>query len=420
MHGKSNIIILLSKKGKIAMRQELIQLERILESLQKVAIIFQQPQNVDDRLIREIVSTMEEVNISLYGCRRLPTFSFDEHMDNAVTFGEQYEQWLDALFDELQYRNSLSNKIDYDFHVFISHIAVMSEEALIEEAVACLEKIRQEDRNYYENTKRIYNAYHYFWGSLDLENGDTDLMKSRVHEIKSHMDDFIWLYDNLADYRSKKVLYGILRYWLTFDCEYKNSIKENNYDDYYDFDILNCSKEECLVDLGAYNGDSVLSYIHNFGIYKRIYCYEMTAASMKEMQKNLQDFDNIIYRQVAVGSINNSMYITDIAGNSHSNFVSSEGTTEIPMVKLDDDIIEPITFIKMDIEGSEIEAMKGAERHIREDKPKLAVCSYHNNHHIYEIPRLMREYNPQYKLYMRYNGPQDHVLTSEFVTFAIP
>ena len=90
------------------------------------------------------------------------------------------------------------------------------------------------------------------------------------------------------------------------------------------------------------------------------------------------------------------------------------------MVKLDDDITEPVTFIKMDIEGSEIEAMKGAQRHIREDKPKLAVCSYHNNHHIYEIPKLMKEYNPQYKLYMRYNGPKDHVLTSEFVTFAIP
>ncbi len=185
-------------------------------------------------------------------------------------------------------------------------------------------------------------------------------------------------------------------------------------------DILKCDENECLVDLGAYNGDSALSFIHNFGVYKRIYCYEMTDASMKEMKKRLEGFENIVYRQTAVGNRNGSVHIADFTGDSSSNAVSAQGGSEIAMVKLDDDIAEPVTFIKMDIEGSEIEAMKGAQRHIREDKPKLAVCSYHNNHHIYEIPKLMKEYNPQYKLYMRYNGPKDPVLTSEFVTFAIP
>lgn len=402
------------------MRIELIQLESILKSLQKVSVIFEESSSVDDRLIREILNTAEEVNTKLFGCRKLPAFPFDEHIDNAVSFREQYEQWLDTLSDELQYRKSLSNKIDYDFHILLSHVSVMSEEALIAETVACLEKTRQTDREWYEKIKMAYNAYSHLWGSLDLEKGDTELINNRVHEIKCHLEDFCWLYNNLADYRSKKVLYGILKYWLTFDYEYKNSIKENNYDDYFDFDILNCSPEECLVDLGAYNGDSVLSFIHNFGAYKRIYCYEMTSASMEEMQKNLQDFDNIIYRQVAVGNMNGNIYISDFDGDISSNTVASMGNTEIPIVKLDDDIREMITFIKMDIEGSELEAMRGAERHIREDKPKLAVCSYHNNHHIYEIPKLMREYNPQYKLYMRYNGPMNNVLLSEFVTFAIP
>ncbi len=402
------------------MRQELIQLENILESLQKIAVVFQQSQSVDDELLYEISGTAERINTELFGCGKLPSFPFGECMEDSALFGRQYIRWLDLLNEELQCRKALANRIDYDFHVLLSHAAVMSEEALVQESVACLEKIRLDDLCYYENTKRIYNAYRYFWGSLDLENGDTDLIQKRVHEIKAHLEDFCWLYENLADYRSKKVLYGILKYWLTFDCEYKNTIKENNYDDYYDLDILKCDENECLVDLGAYNGDSALSFIHNFGVYKRIYCYEMTDASMKEMKKRLEGFENIVYRQTAVGNRNGSVHIADFTGDSSSNAVSAQGGSEIAMVKLDDDITEPVTFIKMDIEGSEIEAMKGAQRHIREDKPKLAVCSYHNNHHIYEIPKLMKEYNPQYKLYMRYNGPKDHVLTSEFVTFAIP
>lgn len=401
------------------MRPEIIQLENIMESLQKLAISFQQPQSVDDNLIDGILNVTEEVNAILFGTKNLPAFPLEERAENVVSFGELFAQWLDALSSELQYRKTLPTKLDYDFHVLISHVSVTEAKVLEAESITCLEKIRQNDRKCYDSIVGIYNAYRHFWGSLDLENGDTNLIKSRVHEIQSHLEDFCWLYDNLEDYRSRKVLYGILRYWLTFDYGYKDSIKENNYDDYYDLDILNCTKEECLVDLGAYNGDSVLSYINNFGNYKRIYCYEMTASSMEKMQKSLEDFDNIIYRQVAVGARNGNVYMTDFSDAS-SNVVTAAGKHEIPMVKLDDDISEPITFIKMDIEGSELDAMKGAEWHIREDKPKLAVCSYHNNHHIYEIPKLMREYNPQYKLYMRYNGPFNHVLLSEFVTFAIP
>ncbi len=399
------------------MRKELIQLENILDLLQKAVVIFRQSPHIDDASVQEILSTVEEVNAAVYGCNRLSAFPFHERPDN---FRSLYEQWLENFSVELQYRKSLGNKIDYEFHILLSHVAATSEDELIAEAVASLDKIRQLSPMMYEHIKSIHNIFRHLWGSLDLEMNDTDLINSRVHTMKCHLEDFCWLYNNLADYRSKRVLYGILRFWLTFDYDYKSSLKENNFDEYYDFDLLNCSPEECLVDLGAYNGDSVLSFIHNWGTYKRIYCYEMTPSSMKEMQNNLQGFDNIIYRQVAVGNTNGSIFMKNFAGNISSNAVTAEGNIEIPMVTLDSDISEPITFIKMDIEGSELEAMKGAEGHIRGQKPKLAVCSYHNNCHIFEIPKLMREYNPQYKLYMRYYGSMDNVMLSEFVTFAIP
>ena len=86
---------------------------------------------------------------------------------------------------------------------------------------------------------------------------------------------------------------------------------------------------------------------------------------------------------------------------------------------LDEDITEPISFVKMDIEGSELDALIGAKRHITEEHPKLAVCTYHNNHHIWEVPRLMKACNPDYRLYMRYNGDLNAFLISEFVTFAL-
>lgn len=407
------------------MRQELLQLEKVLQLLQKTVDILKAAENPDDRIITEILNGVTEVNIEVYGCEELSDFPLNKYADVPGLFQECFDRWMNRMVDQLQLRKLLFNKTDYDFQILSAHITVMSEEGLLKEAVACLEQVRQDCEQNYEYIKNIYNNYHYFWGSLDLDRGDIGLLKSRVHEIKSHWDDLCWLYQNLADYRSKKVLYGILHYWLTFDFADKNTIVENNYDDYYDFDILTCSEDEVFVDLGAYNGDSALSYIENFGSYKRIYCYEMASSAMKEMEQKLAAFDHIVYRQAAVGNRNESAFMTEINGAT-TNFIVSpqevdiEKRIQVPMVKLDDDICEPITFLKMDIEGSELEAMKGAEQHIRKDKPKLAVCSYHNNHHIYEIPRLMREYNPQYKLYMRYNGPVNHVLTSEYVTFALP
>ena len=64
---------------------------------------------------------------------------------------------------------------------------------------------------------------------------------------------------------------------------------------------------------------------------------------------------------------------------------------------------DKVTFIKMDIEGSEIEALKGAVNVIKRDKPRLAICIYHKPEHLYEIPFLVKETVPEYKLYIRHH-----------------
>ncbi len=56
------------------------------------------------------------------------------------------------------------------------------------------------------------------------------------------------------------------------------------------------------MDLGAYTGDSAQSFIDSFGRWRRIYCYEITASSMRQMQENLKDYDNIVYRQASAES----------------------------------------------------------------------------------------------------------------------
>lgn len=400
------------------MRNDIIQQSHILDLIKKSLFLFRQdPAN--PTLRQSLADAVSILNQAMYGCSSHPDLAAIFKTDDTSGLLSGLSHWISLQEAELAYRQKLPNKTDYDFHVFMQHVRCSSEEALFEESKNCLCALRAYSGNIYTKLIEAYNKFSDFWGAIDLDNCVYDLIVNRVHQLKAHYDDFIWLYGELADYRSKQVLYGILRCWITFDIIEKNNLRENNFSDYYDFDLISCSEDEVFVDLGAFTGDSTQSFIDSFGRWRRIYCYEITDSSMRQMRENLKDYDNIVYRQAGVGREHTTMYLSRPDRTDSANRLNASDGQAVPVVTLDEDITEPISFVKMDIEGSELDALIGAKRHITEEHPKLAVCTYHNNHHIWEVPRLMKACNPDYRLYMRYNGDLNAFLISEFVTFAL-
>ena len=73
-------------------------------------------------------------------------------------------------------------------------------------------------------------------------------------------------------------------------------------------------------------------------------------------------------------------------------------------VALDDFLSEKPTLIKMDIEGFELDALKGAQNIIRSYKPKLAICIYHKPEDIFEIIHYIRSLEPQYKFKVKHHS----------------
>lgn len=72
-------------------------------------------------------------------------------------------------------------------------------------------------------------------------------------------------------------------------------------------------------------------------------------------------------------------------------------------------------IVKMDIEGAEVEALKGAEKIIRTYKPQLAICIYHKPEHLYEVVFLLKKFVPEYRLYIR----QHEDFWTETVLYAV-
>lgn len=95
---------------------------------------------------------------------------------------------------------------------------------------------------------------------------------------------------------------------------------------------------------------------------------------------------------------------------------------QIEAVCIDDFVanenIDKVDFIKLDIEGAEPNAIRGAEKTIRSHRPQLAVCIYHRLEHYYEIPLLLSEYIEDYIFRVGHYSPF-HVF-SETVLYAIP
>jgi hypothetical protein len=60
----------------------------------------------------------------------------------------------------------------------------------------------------------------------------------------------------------------------------------------------------------------------------------------------------------------------------------------------------------MDIEGSEMAALRGAQKIIKTQKPKCAICVYHNPSHFFEVPRYLLSLVPEYKIYFRHHSQQ--------------
>lgn len=72
---------------------------------------------------------------------------------------------------------------------------------------------------------------------------------------------------------------------------------------------------------------------------------------------------------------------------------------------MDDELSdERITYIKMDIEGAELKALKGAEETLKRCKPKLAICVYHNTSDFWRVPQYIKSINSEYKIFLKHHS----------------
>ncbi len=266
--------------------------------------------------------------------------------------------------------------------------------------------------------QQFLNQFNY-WGKIEIERDNYEMLWLKAKVFCEHIDEFVWLYKKLNDYKSKYILFSILNNFYNFDFEnLKNSI-ECIFKHYFDLDLIDRLKDSVFVDVGAFVGDSTIDFVDSFqkDSYNKIYCYEISDKNIERMKENLKGYSNISIIKKAVSDKNGKLYFDENVESS-ANQISKAGAIAVDGVSLDEDIGERIDIVKMDIEGGERKALIGMKEHIKVDTPILLISVYHNNTDLFEIPKLILSYNEDYDLYIRYYG--GCIFATEIVLIAIP
>jgi FkbM family methyltransferase len=240
-------------------------------------------------------------------------------------------------------------------------------------------------------------------------------LPSRVYRSRSDIlsASHVW-----GDDRSRREYLAQLRLRLWGDLLGLPAPEPNQY---APFDLFAPRDDEVFVDCGAFDGDTIQAFVTSWGgRFKAIHALEPDPSSCARLRGFVASLsqgisEKVQVREIAVG--NESGVIRFKADGTMGAAVSDDGNVDVQCRTLDEALHgEDVSYIKMDIEGQEPAALRGALQLITTRRPVLAVCVYHEPEHLWSIPLLLAEVLPNYRFFLRPHRPDGW----DLILYAVP
>lgn len=169
---------------------------------------------------------------------------------------------------------------------------------------------------------------------------------------------------------------------------------------------------DCVIDVGACWGDTALYFAHKTGPDGRVFSYEFVPDNLEILRRNLALNPNLSKRIQVVESAawdasNLAILVQGEGPGSRVSVGEASDTNDGPLTLTIDDLVQrqnlaKVDFIKMDIEGAELHALRGATQTIQHQKPKLAISVYHDLTHFFEVPGFLDSLDIGYRFFLRH------------------
>lgn len=243
------------------------------------------------------------------------------------------------------------------------------------------------------------------------------------HMFYDNLLDDLWtdrfeyqaLHERLADDRSRQVLEAVIGFRRTLDPSVLQPVV-TEHDLYAPEGLFEFADNEVYVDGGSYDGDTIRSFIARVhGRFADIYAFEPDPVTFAKLKANFRDEPRVHPVHAGIYSHGGSLRFRDDA--SRGAIFAADGDIEMPVTTIDDVLGDRrLTYVKMNIEGAEIDALNGGRNAIRKWRPRLALSVYHRASDLWRIPQLVLDLDPDYQLYLR----QHDGGIIETVLYAIP
>ncbi len=207
------------------------------------------------------------------------------------------------------------------------------------------------------------------------------------------------VYDNLADDASRETFAAVLNYKLSGKVEYLFACDTAREDDLRQ--IFSFGEKEVYMDLGAYNGDTVQEFLNlTGGKYQHIIAVEPDRRNCRKLTAMAEELGEITVHQCGVWSEAGELGFSDSGGRQSTFFAVQKKTVSVNSIDgLAQDL--PVSYIKMDVEGAEVQALTGGAGVIKKFAPKMFIAAYHYDIDVFRLPLQIWKLVPEYKIFFR-------------------
>ena len=229
--------------------------------------------------------------------------------------------------------------------------------------------------------------------------------------LQCNLESFRMVYGFLADDQSRKVLRNVVAFKLTGDISYLFAC-ETSEKEVTESLISLKQRKGTLVDLGGYDGDTLRQWIQETnGQFSHILTMEPDAKNFKKMVRKMEGWDlsRVTLLNAAAHSQKDTLTFA-VRGGRNSALLGAGGlkakkTLQVSAECVDDQTKDQlVSLIKMDVEGNEAEALKGAEKTIVRCHPALMISAYHRSEDLFALPLQIQNISGgQYDMYLRHH-----------------
>ena len=221
---------------------------------------------------------------------------------------------------------------------------------------------------------------------------------SFMNENSPFLEDF---YENLQDQHSKDSFVAYLLSKVRQDMKYLPPVFEKV--QYFPQGIFKLTDHESYFDCGAFTGDTIAAFLKvTGGLYRHIWAAEPDRSNYNwliqyikdEKLRNIDVVNKGIYSYAGKLPFQETGSMLSMITDDSDNYIETDTVDHIT-------VENPVTYIKMDVEGVELAALKGAEQTIRKYHPVLGISIYHKPQDLIEIPKYIKEIVPEYRFYFR-------------------